>query len=192
MLLKGCFIDKIIAIKLLAELIIISMIQVYVATLGHKDDEVEELYNIIEEIQEEDGKGDTNTIINGDRNSFVGDGSYRNIVGPHGRGRKNHRVQMFINFCERNGLIVNNTGFRKPKRRLYTWKTPGDRNRHRMDYILVKHRFRKSVNDAQTLSGADINSDHSLLVAKICTSLKKIIRFQKRRKRFDLEKLYSK
>jgi hypothetical protein len=35
------------------------------------------------------------------------------------------------------------------------------------------------VKDVQTLPGADIDSDHNLLVAKICTRLKKIIRFQK-------------
>jgi len=43
----------------------------------------------------------------------------------------------------------------------------------------------------QTLPGADIDSDHCLLVAKICTRLKKIIRFQKRRSQWDLEKLYA-
>ena len=60
-----------------------------------------------------------------------------------------------------------------------------------MDYVLVKHQFRNSVKDVQTLSGADIDSDHNLLVAKICTRLKKIIRFHKRRRRWDLEKLYA-
>jgi hypothetical protein len=45
------------------------------------------------------------------------------------------------------------------------------------------------VKDVQTLPGADIDSDHNLLVAKICTRLKKIIRFQKRRPQWDLEKL---
>ena len=58
------------------------------------------------------------------------------------------------------------------------------------DYILVKHRFRNSVKDVQTLLGTDIDCDHNLLVAKICTRLKKIIRFQKRRPQWDLEKLY--
>ena len=53
--------------------------------------------------------------------------------------------------------------------------------------LLVKHRFRKSVKDVQTLPGADIDFDHNLLVAKICTRLKKIIRFQKRRPQWDLE-----
>jgi hypothetical protein len=47
------------------------------------------------------------------------------------------------------------------------------------------------VKDVQTLPGADIDSDHNLLVAKICTRLKKIIRFQTRRPQWDLEKLYT-
>jgi hypothetical protein len=46
------------------------------------------------------------------------------------------------------------------------------------------------VKGVQTLPGADIDSDHNLLVATICTRLKKIIRFQKRKPRWDLEKLY--
>ena len=77
--------DRIIVIKLH-----ILMMQVYMPTSEHEDDEVEEMYGIIEEILEEDGKGNTNTIIMGDWNSVVGDEPYRNIVGPHGLGRKNH------------------------------------------------------------------------------------------------------
>ena len=91
------------------------MMQVYMPTSEHEDDEVDELYDVIKEILGEGGKADTNTIIIGDCNIVVGDESYRNIVGPHGLGRKNHRGQMLINFCERNGLIVTNTWFRKPK-----------------------------------------------------------------------------
>jgi len=37
------------------------------------------------------GKGDTNTIIMGGWNNFVGEELYKNIVGPHGLGRRNHR-----------------------------------------------------------------------------------------------------
>jgi exonuclease III len=101
--------DRIIAIKLQAEPICILMMQVYMPTSEHEDDEVEDLYDTIEEILEEDGKGDTNTIIMGEWNSVVGDESYRNTAGPHGLGRKYHRGQMLINFCEKNGLIVTNT-----------------------------------------------------------------------------------
>jgi hypothetical protein len=45
------------------------------------------------------------------------------------------------------------------------------------------------VKNVQTQPGADIDSDHNLLVAKICTRLKRIIRFQKRKPVWDLEKL---
>ena len=47
------------------------------------------------------------------------------------------------------------------------------------------------MKDVQTLPGADIDSNHNLLVAKFRTTLKKIRRFQKSRPRWDLEKLYA-
>ena len=183
--------DRIVAFKLKAEPGSILIMQVYMPTSECEDDEVENLYSTIEEILEGNGKGDTNNIILGDWNSVVGDESYRNIVGSHGLGRRNHRGQMHIDFCERNGLIVTNTWFKKPKRRLYTLKAPGDWSRHHLDYILVKQQFRNSVKYVQTLPGADIDSDHDLLVAKVHIRLKKIIRFQKSRPRWDLEKLFA-
>jgi endonuclease/exonuclease/phosphatase family metal-dependent hydrolase len=127
----------------------------------------------------------------GDWNSVVGYKAHHNTVGPYGLGRRNQRGQMLIDFCERNGLVITNTWFKKPKRRLYTWKSTGDKNRYQLDYVLVKQRFRNSVKDVQTLPGTDIDSDHNLLVAKICTRLKKIMRFHKKKPRWDLEKLYA-
>ena len=105
--------DRIFAIKVQAEQINILMMPLYMPTSEHEDDEVEELCDVTEEILEENGKGDTNTIIMGDWNSVVGEESYRNIVGPHGLGRRNHRGQMLIKFCERNRLIVTNTSLRE-------------------------------------------------------------------------------
>jgi len=63
-------------------------------TSEYKDEEVEEMYDKIEEILEEDGKGETNTITLGDCNGVIGDKSYKIFAGPHGRGRINHRCQM--------------------------------------------------------------------------------------------------
>jgi len=60
-----------------------------------------------------------------------------------------------------------------------------------LHYILVKNPFRNIVKNVQTLPGTDIGSDHNLLVVRVRTRLKKIIRYQKRRPRWDLEKLYG-
>ena len=83
--------DRVIAVKLKAEPVNVLIIQVYMPTSEYEDDEMEKLYDTIE-ILEEDGKGDTNNIILGDWN-VVGDKAYRNIVGSHGLGRRNHRGQ---------------------------------------------------------------------------------------------------
>jgi exonuclease III len=53
-------------IKLNAEPINVLIVQLYMPTSDYEDEEVEELYDRIENILEEDGKGDTNTIIMGD------------------------------------------------------------------------------------------------------------------------------
>ena len=96
--------DTIIALKLKAEPVSILIMQVYMPTSEYEDDGVETLYDTTEEILEEDGKDDTNKLIMGGSNSVVGDETYRNIVGSQGLGRRNHRGQMVIDFCERNGL----------------------------------------------------------------------------------------
>ena len=93
--------DRIIALKLKAEPVRFLVMKVYMPTSECEDDEVENLYDTIKEILEEGGKGDTNNIILGDWNSVVGDESYRNIVGSHGLGRRNHRGQILIDVCEK-------------------------------------------------------------------------------------------
>jgi hypothetical protein len=66
------------------------------------------------------------------------------LVEPFGLGKRNERGKMLIDFCEQHDLIVINTWFKKRKTKLYTWKSPGDRKRYQIDYILVKLRFRNS------------------------------------------------
>ena len=51
-------------------------VPVYFPASEYEDDEVEEMYGLIEEIHEKDGKDATNSIIMRDRNSVVGDESH--------------------------------------------------------------------------------------------------------------------
>ena len=69
--------DRIIALNLKVELVSILIMQVYMPTSEYEGDEVEKSYDTIEEILEEDGKGNTNNITLGDWNSIVGDESYQ-------------------------------------------------------------------------------------------------------------------
>jgi hypothetical protein len=71
--------DRIIALTIKTESVIVPVVQVYMP-ISEYEDEVEELYNIIEEILEDDGKGETNSIILEDWKSVFGNKSYRNLL----------------------------------------------------------------------------------------------------------------
>jgi hypothetical protein len=74
---------------------------------------------------------------------------------------------------------------------LYTWKAPEDRNQHKVVYVLVKKWLRNSMKDVQTVPGADIDSNHNSLIAKISSRLKKIIRFKEIKPGWDVKKLHA-
>ncbi|XP_021941042.1 uncharacterized protein LOC110840374, partial [Zootermopsis nevadensis] len=97
--------DRLMYIKLNAEPVDILIIQVYMPTSDHDDEEVEIIYEKIEEIIRTEGREKVQTIIMGDWNSVVGKGAENNIVGPHGLGIRNRRGDMMVDFCRRNGLV---------------------------------------------------------------------------------------
>ena len=71
-------------------------------------------------------------------------------------------------------MTICNTFFEHENRRLYTWKSPGDRKRNQIDYIMINNRFRNSVKNTKTYPGADVNSDHNPVLCKLHVKLKKI------------------
>jgi hypothetical protein len=87
----------------------------------------------------------------------VGEGYTNKEVARFGLGKKNEIVKMLYDFCKPHDLIVTNTSFKKRKTKLYAWKSPGDRKRYQIDYIMVMQRFRDSIRDVKTLSGAEID-----------------------------------
>jgi exonuclease III len=93
--------DRLIAVNLNAEPVNVLIVQVYMPTSDYEDEEVEELYDRIVDILEEDGKCDINTTIMGDWDSVVGDKSEGNTCGSYGLGNRNKRGQMIIGFCGR-------------------------------------------------------------------------------------------
>ncbi|WP_419584352.1 hypothetical protein, partial [Thiolapillus sp.] len=73
----------------------------------------------------------------------------------------------------------------------WTWHSQNGQHHNQIDYILVRTRFRSGMNIARTRSfpGADIGSDHDLLMMTFRLRLKKISKPKHTRLTFDLEKL---
>ena len=118
-------------------------------------------------------KSDEVICIMGHLNAKVVDERYRNIVGMHGLGRRNERGERLIQFCQENKLLIANTWFQQPVRKLYTWKSSGDISRNQIDYIMFNDRFRNCMEQAKTYPGADMNFDHNPVVVKVNMKLKR-------------------
>ena len=94
-------------------------------------------------------KSDEVICIMGDSNAKVGDERYQNIVGMHGLGQRNERGERLIQFYQENKLIIANTWFQQPVRKLHTWKSPGDISRNQIDYIMFNERFGNCIKQAK-------------------------------------------
>lgn len=72
---------------------------------------------------------------------------------------------------------VINTFFKLPRR---LWKSPandqGNIVGNQIDFILINKRFQNSTIFTKTYPGADISSDHNLLIATMKLKLKKLMK----------------
>lgn len=164
-----------------------TILQVYMPTSTAEEEKIEEIYEEIDELIRI-VRGDENLIVMGDWNAVVGEGREGNLIGEYGLGIRNERGERLLEFCEKYKLVIANTLFKNHKRRLYTWIMPGDKGRYQIDYIMVRQRFRNQVRDCKTCPGADIDSDHNLLLMKSVCKFKRLEK-KKRKMRWDLQRL---
>lgn len=169
--------DRLILVQLKTVHTDLNVIQVYAPTQQHDDETIENFYSSLEQLTSLTKSQDIN-IIMGDFNAKVGKGKEEDVVGNYGLGMRNDRGDRLIRFCVEKKLVISNTFFELPKRRLYTWKSPADTCerviRNQIDFICISRRYRNAIISAKTYPGADVPSNHNLLAAKIRVKLKKV------------------
>ena len=127
--------DRLLLVRIQAEPADLVIIQVYMPTSTHEDNEAEEIYKQLDCLVKAE-KGNTNLVGIGDWNCIIGEGQDEKEVGAFGLGIRNERGERLIEFCRQRKLVVINTCFEHEKRRRYAWKQPGDTRRHPFYYIL--------------------------------------------------------
>lgn len=171
----------------------LNLIQIYAPTADKNEEELENFYSDLQKTLRLTASRDI-TVVMGDFNAKIGEGRCDSTVGQYGLGVRNERGDRLVEFCQENNLVVTNTFFKLPKRRLYTWKSPADKDnnivRNQIDYILIKHRYRNAIKTVKAYPGADVSSDHNPLIARFQLQLKKMQNKHKVDK-LDIEKLKS-
>ena len=107
------------------------------------------------------------------------------VCDRYGLGCRNRRGERLIQFAADNNFTVMNTVFKHHPRRLYTWTSPNGVYRNQIDYKLIRARWRSSITNANTLPGADVMSDHQLLVCNMRIRLRKPV-IKKTTKRIEV------
>ncbi|GFN89868.1 craniofacial development protein 2-like protein [Plakobranchus ocellatus] len=126
----------------------------------------------------------------GDFNAKVGDERVEDVVGPSGIGIVNERGSRLIEWCQVNDFTITNSWYQNYPRRQWTWKSPGERSRNKIDYILIQKKFRNAVKTSKSLPGADYDSDHIPVMCKFQIILKKL-RKAKANPKFPMDLLKS-
>nr|VZI48162.1 unnamed protein product [Spirometra erinaceieuropaei] len=101
-------------------------------------------------------------IIDGDWNGRTGPGvpTTSHLLGRFGLGSRCENGERWLNFADRNRLLVTNTCFQNRKKHLLTWYSNVGHTASQIDYILVSSRFRSWVHDSRSMRGAETGSTH--------------------------------
>mgnify|MGYP006273469667 CR=1 FL=1 len=185
--------SRIISIRVSARPKNITIFQVYAPTTAHDDEEVEEFYEELENSIKKVPKKDL-LIVQGDFNAKVGRDAYEQwagTVGQYGTGETNDRGLRLLEFAESHQLTLATTLYPHKLSRRTTWHAPSGKIHNQIDYILTPRRIKSSINRAKTRTypGADVGSDHDLVLLNMKMKLKKKYQAARTRIKFDLEKL---
>jgi len=112
-----------------------TVIKVYDPTTSAEEAEVEWFYEDLQDLLELIPPKDVLFIL-GDWNAKVGSQEIPGITGKFGLGVQNEAEQRLTEFFQENTLVIANTLFQQHKRRLYTWRSPGQ-YWNQTDYIFA-------------------------------------------------------
>jgi len=96
-----------------------------------------------------------------------------------------------VNFATSQNLVVKSTMFPHRNIHKYTWTSPDGKTHNQIDHVLIDRRWHSSVLDVRSFRGAECDTDHYSVIAKVrerfAVGKQAAQRFD--RQRFNLRKL---
>jgi len=183
--------DRIITARFWSKHIKTTLIQVYAPT-NEADDETKDIfYEQLQSVISQAPRHDA-IIVLGDLNAKIGrklDGE-KGIVGNHGlQSERSDNGERFVSLCANNNLAIASTMFPHKKIHLQTWTSPNGLHHNQIDHVAINGQFKNSIYDVRAYRGADVGSDHNLVVAKTKLKLHKIGKKPSISKRYEACKL---
>lgn len=108
-------------------------------------------------------------LLIGDMNAKVGkEDIYLRTIGKHNlHEESNENETKLINFAAAKNMVVVSTCFLHKSIHKQTWISPGHRAANQIDHVIIEAKHFSDVMDVGSYRGANVDSDHYLVVARI-------------------------
>ena len=184
--------ERIIKAKFLSKFKNVNIIMCYAPTNTSHEEEKIKFYNQLQDTVNKIPKRDI-LILMGDMNAKVGkDNTGREReMGTHGLGMMNENGEIFADFCTFNELVIGGSIFPHKNCHKATWVSPDNKTENQIDHITISHNWRSTLQDVRAKRGADVGSDHHLVIGKLKIKLARKDWAKNKRSRFDLNRLHN-
>ncbi|XP_065261983.1 uncharacterized protein LOC135879876 [Emys orbicularis] len=151
-----------------------NVVQCYAPANDSEEGDKDYFYNRLQKILEILPDKDI-TILMGDFNAKIGPDNtgYEQAMGTHALGEMSENGERFVDLCALNNLVIGGSIF--PHKRIHksTWVSPAGTIENQIDHVCISKKFRRSLQDVRVRRGADVASDHHLVVPRLKLKLKK-------------------
>ena len=168
----------------------LTVIVCYAPTEDANEADKDAFYDQLQAVTDEVPTHDLVMVL-GDLNARPGNNNIGRdrVMGKHGIGTMNDNGERLCHFCEENNMVIGGTLFQHRDIHKTTWTSPSGTFKSQIDHILINGKWRSSLQDLRAYRGADVASDHNLLVAVLSLKLRRARRRQGRGHQFDSSKL---
>ena len=151
----------------------VTIIQCYAPTNVAEEETKETFYEELQSTLDKAPKRDMK-IVMGDMNAKIGsDNTGKELVmGKQALGEMNNNGEMFTDFCSFNELVIGGSVFKHKTIHKETWISPDGRTKNQIDFIAIARKWRRSLEDTRSMRGADVASDHHLVMGVVKIKLR--------------------
>ena len=97
----------------------------------------------------------------------IDNATWKGVIGQHGDPDINKNGRCLLQFCATNGLCIMNTFFQHKRIHKYIWYRDSLGQRSLIDFCIVSADLFSTVSDVRVKRGAELSTDHHLVVCTL-------------------------